>query len=230
MRYFILTLLVVLASMVSAQELPVAEAYVYGNDLGTVTINDLSTDGRIITLKGVQVWPELTEQPKAVVVATDAQIRKAGLIDQVIDKQIGLQNLGVSKAEITPQLVAMMNADRQFVKAFQMSDSSFGYLWADEPDTQVFLVVDTENRVTKREILESQLSILKMYIEKGCIIIVTSSVRQAIPPSPIDPQQQAKARLEISAAKECSWNGGMLHEDVVRSFERPMTIPNPREE
>ncbi|MFA6391906.1 MAG: hypothetical protein WCW66_04110 [Patescibacteria group bacterium] len=232
MRYFVLTLLVVLASMVSAsaQDQPVAEAYAYGNYLGVVTLNDLSTDGQIITLKGVQVWPEISDKPKDVVTATSGQIHKMELINRVVDKQIELQGLGTSNAEITPQLVAMMNADQQIAKAFQMSDNNFGYLWTDEPDTQVYLVVDTAHRATKREILESQLSILKMYIEKGCIIIVTSSVRQAIPPSPIDPQQQNKARLEISAAQQFSWNGGMLHEDAVRSLERPMAIPNPREE
>jgi|GEM_PF-4640957 len=223
-------LLVVLASTVSAQESPTAKAYAYGNDLGVVTLNDLTTDGQIITLKGVQVWPELSDKPKVVIEPTSAQIRKMDLINRVINKQVELQRIGTPNAEITPLLVAMMNADKLVAKAFQRSDNNFGYVWTDEPDTQVFIVVDTANHVTKRDILESQLRILQMYIEKGCIIIVTSSVRQAIPPSQIDPEQQAKVLLEIAAAKECSWQGGILHEEAVRSFERPMNIPNLREE
>ncbi|MFA6272011.1 MAG: hypothetical protein WC693_02785 [Patescibacteria group bacterium] len=235
MRYFTILILAcaltgATASLAQTAAPIPATFYPYGNDLGVVTLNDLATDGQIITLKGVQVWPELSDKPKVDITATPAQIHKMEVINRVVAKQIELQRVGTPNAEITPQLVAMMNADKLVAKAFQRSDNNFGYVWTDAPDTEVFVVVDTANRVSKQDILDSQFRILSMYIETGCIIIVTSSVRQAIPPSPIDPEQQTKARLEIDAARKCSWQGGILHEDVVRSFERPMAIPNPREE
>ena len=57
-----------------------AEAYMYGHVLGSVTVDDVSTDGRTISLKGIQYWPRLsssTEMPP------EKDFAKEALHDQV---------------------------------------------------------------------------------------------------------------------------------------------------
>jgi hypothetical protein len=49
--------LTVLAIGISGAEEPEAEAYLYGHVLGTITVDDIATDGHVITLKGIQYWP-----------------------------------------------------------------------------------------------------------------------------------------------------------------------------
>ena len=227
MRYFMISvLLIVLASMASAQDSPVAEAYTPDNDLGIVTVDDLATDGQIITLKGVQVWPQLHKQEQKRVI-TEAVQQKNALFQRVIDRQIQLQKCGNSTTQVTTSLVDMFRDSPLVKSATLVSDSynSIEITWVNESTPEYFDVVPTDNRPTWEERIQQELEILQIVIECGCIIIIGTECRQIVPVSSFDPNLQEQVRAEITAARNGTWKGGMLQPSVVKEFRHSVELP-----
>lgn len=226
MRYYMIpVLLVVLVSMVSAQDAPVAEVYVYGNDLGFVTINDLATDGQVITLKGVQIWPKQPQKSVPVPVASFEERQKSSLMQSVIDRQIELQRHGNSNAQILPALIDLLIKNSLVKSAVAMGDNCIEITWVGESTSEYFEIVPTGNRPTWDERIRQEYEILQMVIERGCIIIVGTECRMIVPVSAADRSQQDRVRAEIEAAKTGTWSGGLLQASLADEFRHPRELP-----
>ena len=199
-----------------------AEAYAYGNALGTITINDLSTDGHVIMLKGVQVWPELDgDKVKEVPEVQEITRQKSSLMTAVIDEQIRRQRQEQNKSTVLNTLLEMFLAS-QLVDTAKIDDSSqcIEIHWVGDSCPEYFELVDTNNRPTWEERLQQELDVLKIYIERGYTLVISSEIRQGIPP-----QHRQELHDEINAVKSNTWNGkGLLDPKAAEQFGSPLNI------
>lgn len=223
MKRLIYVLLFVCMAVPSlAQHTREAEAYAYGNYLGTVSVDDLTTDGQVIFLQGIQVWPELKDGPDKQVPAVEERSRQIdALMHQVIDEQIRRQREQQSKADIIPALLDIFNSSDLVTSAkLDPTMNCIEIYWIDDPYPEYFEISESSDRPTWQERLNNEMEVLQIYIQSNYTMVIGSGIRQGLPP-----HKREEVHAEIAAVQNGSWNGeGLLDPRAARQFLSPMEL------
>jgi len=166
---------------------------------------------------------------------TSRILTRSEFIQEVIDHQKFLEIHGMSLDKITTELWYMFDSADSLVEwVMHTAPTCLEFKYLDQEETEFFEVVSTRNDPSFEERRQTELSKLQIYVEAGCIIIVVADGNNLIiPPSPDDPNQLEKTRLEIAAVQNGTWvksDSTILTEDVVHQLQHPLDVPEVEEE
>lgn len=201
-----------------------AEAIAYGHEFGTITEADVTTTDSMVMLKGVPYYPWIkttdTEAPKV----SSEKRTISQLQNMARSYQRRMEARGLSISAITDTMAAIYQASSLVRQVTDKVPGCFMVEWVDNGFEEV-LVTPTLNRPSLKDRVEQEASDLKKHIAEGCLIVISSDGPQIILPN-----QVSQAKTEIAAAKNGTWQNGILYPKIVEELRQPLKIRNPQQE
>ncbi|MDH4037168.1 MAG: hypothetical protein OEX18_09835 [Candidatus Krumholzibacteria bacterium] len=219
----------------------VPEVYLYGNSIPGPYKVDLV--GATVQINGIQVFPPLVDPGPPPPEPTPEVVERHAFSQQGWALRRQMEAEGKCCRELADALADFYRARTDLVAEVSgVTDHSFWVRWTDGTESET-LISPSERSQTPEDKARGRWKLVQELLEKGCIIIISSSGGVTVPPN--DAQRLEELRAEIARARRTPidvfgteathytdgrWEGKHLPADIAREFARPRKLSTQQED